>query len=78
LPKTYKKSFISYTKQVWQPYYEYELTNNDAIEITNNMTDLVKLLIEWEEKDRKRNKMRAKQADQLNVNTEKQKGANHG
>lgn len=42
-----KQDLITYTKEVWQPYYQEELTENDAVEIIDNMTDFMNLLIKW-------------------------------
>lgn len=44
------QEFINYTKQVWQPYYRKELSESDAVEIIDNMTAFIKLLIEWDKK----------------------------
>ena len=46
-----KQEFVKYTKKVWQPYYEKELTDFDAVEITNNMVDFMNLLIRWDKED---------------------------
>ena len=43
-----KQKFVKYTKDIWQPYYEEELTDLDAVEITNNMIDFMNLLIQWD------------------------------
>ena len=42
-----KQEFIDYTKQVWQPYYKEELSDSDAVEIIDNMTAYMNLLIKW-------------------------------
>lgn len=42
-----KQELINYTKEVWQPYYPDELSENDAVEIIDNMTAFLKLLIKW-------------------------------
>lgn len=42
-----KQELINYTKEVWQPYYEDELSENDAVEIIDNMTAFMNLLIKW-------------------------------
>lgn len=47
-----KQKFINYTKEIWQPYYEEEVTDLDAAEITNNMVDFMNLLIQWDKEDR--------------------------
>lgn len=49
-----KQKFINYTKEVWQPYYQEELTDSDAVEITENMTAFMNLLIEWDKAEKKK------------------------
>lgn len=43
-----KKEFVKYTIDVWQPYYEDALTEQDAVDIANNMSDFMNLLIRWD------------------------------
>lgn len=50
----YKQEFISYTKQVWQPYYQEELSDNDAVEIIDNMTAFLNLLIKWDRTEKEK------------------------
>ena len=69
-----KQRFIEETLEFWQPYYEEELVEQDAIEIINNMTSFINLLLRW----KKRKELRNKNADQRNVDTTSLKGANHG
>lgn len=69
-----KQRFIEETLEFWQPYYEEELVEQDAIEIINNMTSFINLLLRW----KKRKELRNKNADQRNVDTTNSKGANHG
>lgn len=45
--KQHKQELITYTKEVWQPYYKEELSENDAVEIIDNMTAFMNLLIKW-------------------------------
>ena len=49
-----KQEFIEYTKEVWQPYYEEELSDNDAVEIIDNMTAFLNLLIEWDREEKEK------------------------
>lgn len=46
----YSKEFIQKTIDVWQPYSKEKLSEQNAIEITNNMLALVELLLELEKK----------------------------
>jgi len=46
----YSKEFLDRTIEVWQKYYSYDLTREDAREIADNMTGLFNLL---EKLDRK-------------------------
>lgn len=48
--KKHSKGFLEKTIKVWQPYSSEPLTIEDAKEITENMTQLLKLLIELEKK----------------------------
>lgn len=47
---TYSKEFLEKTIQIWQPYSKEPLTIEDAREIAQNATDLIKLLIELDAK----------------------------
>lgn len=38
---------IQSTKNYWQPYYKETLTDQEAIEINNNIMQLGKLAIRW-------------------------------
>ena len=49
-----KQELINYTKTVWQPYYEEELSENDAVEIIDNMTAFMNLLIKWKRAKRQK------------------------
>jgi len=49
-----KQEFIGYTKEVWQPYYKKELSDNDAVEIIDNMTDFINLLIKWDRAEKQK------------------------
>ena len=50
-----KQKFIAYTKEIWQPYYSEELSDIEAVEIIDNMTAFMNLLIKWDraEKEKK-------------------------
>jgi len=50
-----KQEFINYTKEVWQPYYDEELSENDAVEIIDNMTAFINLLIKWDKAEKREN-----------------------
>lgn len=65
MTNTKKKKFIEETLNHWQPYYEETLTESDAIEIIDNMTSFINLLLSWKE----RKELRNKQAVQQNVIT---------
>lgn len=49
-----KQDFVNYTKEVWQPYYEEELSENDAVEIIDNMTTFMNLLIKWDKAEKEK------------------------
>lgn len=49
-----KQDYINYTREVWQPYYQEELTDNDAVEIIDNMTAFMNLLIRWNKAEREK------------------------
>ncbi len=49
-----KENFIDYTKKVWQPYYEETLSEDDAIEINENMTAVMNLLIKWNKAEKQK------------------------
>lgn len=49
-----KQEFIEYTKEVWQPYYSEELSNNDAVEIIDNMTAFMNLLFKWDRAEKEK------------------------
>jgi allophanate hydrolase subunit 1 len=42
------KNLIELTKEVWQPYYDQELSENNAVEIIDNATAYISLLIKWD------------------------------
>ncbi|OGF63611.1 MAG: hypothetical protein A2Y62_18825 [Candidatus Fischerbacteria bacterium RBG_13_37_8] len=46
----FSKEFIEKTLQIWQPYSSTKLTEEDAREIAENMTELFSLLAELEKK----------------------------
>ena len=46
----YSQEFIQETIRVWQPYSKEKLTEEDAVEIADNMIGLYKLIIELENK----------------------------
>lgn len=48
--KETNKKLINLTKQEFQPYYDVELTDNEACEIINNFAGYVKLLMKLEKK----------------------------
>lgn len=41
------KDKIKSIKEIWQPFYDETLTDQDAIEINTNITELAKLAIRW-------------------------------
>lgn len=45
----FSHDFLLETKKLWQPYYEKELTIEDAREIASNMVKFFSVLSEWEE-----------------------------
>ena len=47
------RSFLKKTVEVWQPHYKRRLTEEDAREITENLTGFFDLLAEWEKKEKK-------------------------
>lgn len=47
----YSKTFLEKTIKVWQPFYENKLSLDEAKEIIINMTSLIKLLNELENKN---------------------------
>lgn len=49
-----KQELITYTKEVWQPYYQEELTESDTIEIIGNMTAFMNLLIKWDRAEKEK------------------------
>lgn len=51
--KMNKKEFVKYTIDVWQPYYKDALTEQDAVDIANNMSDFMNLLIRWDNEAQK-------------------------
>jgi hypothetical protein len=55
-----KEDFIHYTIETWQPYYEEELTEQDAIEIIDNFTAFMKLLIKWDREKKERREKNGK------------------
>jgi len=50
----YSEEFIQETKKAWQPYYQEALTDQDAIEIIDNFTGFMKLLIKWDKRQKER------------------------
>ncbi len=48
--RTFSKEFLEKTIKIWQPYSKEPLTLEDAREIAQNATDLIKLLIELDAK----------------------------
>lgn len=42
------RNFLLETKGVWQPFYEQELTLEDAREIASNMVEFFNTLDEWD------------------------------
>ena len=46
----YSKEFLKSTIQIWQPFSDIPLSSKDAIEITENITDLFNFLITEEKK----------------------------
>lgn len=50
LQNKYSKEFLEKTIKIWQPYYAEPLTLEDAKEITENMVELFKFLIELDKK----------------------------
>ena len=47
---TYSKEFLEKTIRVWQPHYKEPLTFEDAREIAENASKLMKMLIELDRK----------------------------
>ena len=47
---TYSKEFLETTIRVWQPHYKEPLTLEDAREIAENASKLMKLLVELDRK----------------------------
>lgn len=47
---TYSKEFLQETIRVWQPHYKEPLTLEDAREIAENASNLMKLLIDLDRK----------------------------
>jgi hypothetical protein len=47
---TYSKEFLEETIRVWQPHYKELLTFEDAREIAENASNLIKLLVELDKK----------------------------
>jgi len=43
---------IDQTIKAWQPYYEKELTSEDAREIVTNVSDFFKILQRWKENEK--------------------------
>lgn len=65
-----KQNFISYTQEVWRPYYQESLSEDDAVEIIDNMNAFMNLLIKWDKAEKE------KQSCKISDNT-KTKGQNH-
>jgi hypothetical protein len=42
--------FTSRTLAIWQPRYDYRLTDEDAREIAENVSGFFRLLLEWDRK----------------------------
>ena len=47
---TYSKEFLETTIRVWQPHYKEPLTLEDAREIAENASNLIRLLVELDKK----------------------------
>ena len=52
----YPDSFIQKTIETWQPYFSKKLYKKDAIEITENMTRFFDLLLEIDNREKKKPK----------------------
>lgn len=50
-----EQAYLEETLQVWQPYYEQELTLRDADEIVTNWSAFIDVLAEWTEMKIQRN-----------------------
>ena len=46
-----EEDLIERTIKLWQPYYPFQLTREDAREIIENMKAFYSLLIEWQERE---------------------------
>ena len=46
------EKFIDETIAFWSPRYGYEISREDAREIVENMTGVMKLLMEWDAEDK--------------------------
>lgn len=44
-----KRKGIQETKAAWQESYDYELTDEDALEIDANLLAFITVLLEWEQ-----------------------------
>lgn len=56
--ETPSKEVIEDTKKVWQHYYKDPLTDEDAIEIYNNLINFFSLLIEWDIEKKKQERLK--------------------
>jgi len=45
--RKHKPEIINKTLEVWQPYYKEPLSNDDVVEIIDNMSDYFALLAKW-------------------------------
>lgn len=54
--RKYSDSFIQKTIKTWQPYFPKKLTKRDAIEIIENMTRFFDLLLEIDNREKKKPK----------------------
>lgn len=52
-----RENFIEETKTHWAPYYGYELTNSDAVEIIDNTSEFFNILIEWKKAQKEQKEM---------------------
>ncbi|MBW8911658.1 MAG: hypothetical protein JF564_07195 [Sphingomonas sp.] len=43
----YSRALLDETKQVWQPYYETQLSDEDARQIIENMVGFARFLARW-------------------------------
>jgi len=48
--KEVKRQFLEQTKEIWQPYADHALTDEDARQIAENIIGFFRILQEWEVK----------------------------